>query len=263
MLKINLPISKEAIVEFSQKHNLYRISDLDIFVDTVDKLNMVTSISDRILPLKSYLDLVRKLQQDEQKPICMDDEFLASCVLLDLEISIFSAVYCLKGMANDFKETKMGREVIDPLEPTPMADLRHKLSKPNEIRGAVESNTIYTSYNRLLRRMHLHESANDILIQLSQGIPKQEIMRNFSLTLTDFDLVMRISKYDHTRMQNQKRLEGEQRLKLNNDNLIDLKEYAENQGIININQALNDVLEQFFIQQKVRQQKNIAQKERV
>lgn len=261
MIKTQLPLSPEAVAEFAKTHDLYRIGNFDIFADTAEKVYAVAVISDRILPLKSYLDLVRKLQQEEEKQVCVDDEFLAACVMLDLEVSVFSAVYCLKGLSSDFKETKMNRDMIDASSHFSAADLRHKLSKPNEIRGAVESNTIYTSFNRLVRRMHLYKCAEEIMQQLDGGIPKQEIMRNFALTLTDFELVIKIGKHNYNQMNSQRRIEGEQRLRLNNDNLIDLKDYAHNHGINMLNQALNDVLEQFFIQQKVRQQSAAGQTE--
>ncbi len=249
----SLLLADESITAFTEKHKIYTVHSQDIFIDTVKKLHHVATISDRILPMKAYLDLVRKLQQDDGKNVCMDDEFLAACVYLSLEVSLFSAVYCLKGLSSDFKETKMNRDVISITHSISSADVRHKLSKPNEIRGAVESNTIQTSYNRLVRRIHLHQKTPDIIKKIQSNGTKQEVMRDFGLTLTDFELVLKIAKRDKLLQGLPRKVEQDIKMKLTTGNHDDIERYAREHEM-SLHQAINEVVQQFFISQKLRQQ---------
>ncbi len=235
------------IEAFYKSNKVFTIKSLDVFVNTINILYEIAEIADRIIPIKTYLDLVRNNQQEEGKPICLDDEFLAACKLLNLEISLFSAVYFMRGISVDFKETKFNRNSVELLSPVILADLRHKLSKPNEIRGAVESNTIQTCYARLVRRINLHTRSREIIKRIQFGISKQEVMREFGLTLTDFELVYRIAQRENMIKPGIRKREMEMRYMLNTDNHSLVQEYAES-AKLPPQEVLNDIVEKFFMQ---------------
>jgi len=254
-MKQDICPDRKAVEEFYSKNKVFTIKSLDIFEDTVKKLYHVADIADRIIPIKAYLDLVRHLQQEEKTSICLDDEFLAACSLLNLEISLFSAVYFMRGISVDFKETKFNRNTVELLNNVILADLRHKLSKPNEIRGAVESNTIQTCYSRLVRRLNLYKRSTEIIKRIQYGISKQEVMREFALTLTDFELVYRIAQRHNMIKPGQKRKEIEMRYLLSSNNNNLLQEYAEDSEL-SAQEILNDIVEKFFMQVKKKAKKS-------
>ncbi|MFM2344866.1 MAG: hypothetical protein RLZZ210_1478 [Pseudomonadota bacterium] len=242
----NCPDLKQ-IEAFYTSNKVFTIKSLDVFINTVNTLYDIACIADRIIPIKAYLDLVRHNQQEAGASICLDDEFLAACNLLNLEVSLFSAVYFMRGISVDFKETKFNRNSVDILSTTILADLRHKLSKPNEIRGAVESNTIQTCYARLVRRINLHKRSGEIIKRIQFGISKQEVMREFALTLTDFELVYRIAQRENMIKPGIRKRETEMRYMLGSDNHSLLQEYAEHTKLP-AQEVLNDIVEKFFMQ---------------
>ncbi len=256
-MKQSLCPDRSAIEDFYNKNQLFNIKSIDVFEDTVNKLYYVSSIADRVIPIKAYLDLVRNMQQEDNTSICLDDEFLAGCALLNLEISLFSAVYFMRGISVDFKETKFNRNVVDLINNVILADLRHKLAKPNEIRGAVESNTIQTCYSRLLRRINLYKRSNEIIKRIQYGISKQEVMREFGLTLTDFELVYRLAQRQNMIQPGTKRRDVEMRYALTTNNNHMLQEYSK-YADISAQEVLNDIVEKFFIQLKVKDKKFAA-----
>ncbi len=234
------------IKKYYDDNKVFTIKSYDVFVSTVNTLFDVASISDRIIPIKAYLDLVRKTQLEASVSVCLDDEFLAACDFLKLEISLFSAVYFMRGISIDFKETKFNRNPVDLLDIMILADLRHKLSKPNQILGAVESNTIQTCYARLVRRINLHKRSEQIIKRIQAGVSKQEVMREFSLTLTDFELVYRIAQRGNLIQPNFKRREFEMRYILTSSNHDALQEYAYSNSLAP-QEVVNEIVEKFFM----------------
>jgi hypothetical protein len=249
----------QSIKEYFDKNKVFSIKSIDVFTDTVERLNYVATIADRIIPIKTYLDLIRNSQQEASAKICLDDEFLAACDFLSLEISLFSAVYFMRGTSVDFKETKYNRNPIDLENSTILADLRHKLSKPNEIRGAVESNTIQTCYSRLVRRLNLFKRSPEIIKRMQVGVSKQEVMREFNLTLTDFELVYKIAQRENLISPMQRRRDQDYRYILTSSNQAALQEYTSSVGVSN-QEMVNDIVEKFFAQLEEAQQKSKSKK---
>lgn len=240
---------------FVKQHTLYKVTNLALFESTINHFINVLLVSDRILPIKAYLDIVREAQAQKQEEVSNDNDFLAACVYLNVEISIFSAVYCAKGWSIDFKETKSNREIVDITQKQTAADINHKLSKPNEIRGAVESNTIQTSYNRLKRRMYLQVKAPEIAKCLQMGVAKQEIMRDFTLTLTDFELVVQFAHRQNLVADLPRKRDQDIKIKLLGSNHQYLTEYAQNNDM-NLQDAVNNLIQLFFVQKKASEQTN-------
>ncbi|MDB6014970.1 MAG: hypothetical protein JWL65_7220, partial [Gammaproteobacteria bacterium] len=109
MLSLSNVNNSARLREFAQKHRLLQFSTVDALVNTTALLHRVVLLSDKILVIKAYLDLVRELQAKDGRPRCFEDEFVLAVAYLGLEVSKVSHIVFLRGESPDFRPTKARR----------------------------------------------------------------------------------------------------------------------------------------------------------
>jgi len=87
----------------------------EVLADTVILLHKIVSLSDKVLPMKAYLDIVQDIQRNAvpPRPPCSEDIFMIAAAFLQVEIAKQGAFYYLKGESPEVKETKKLRKLLD------------------------------------------------------------------------------------------------------------------------------------------------------
>ena len=76
------------ISAFAQRWRLLRITSVQALVDTIEVVDHLVRLSNKVLPVKSYFNAAQDLQrQTPGAHVCIEDEFVVACAYLDVVIS--------------------------------------------------------------------------------------------------------------------------------------------------------------------------------
>ncbi len=250
------PVSEIAdphkLLEFARSKRLLQFASGQTLGDTTALLHKVIILADKNMPIKAYLDLVRQVQMNEQRPRCFEDEFVLAVAFLDLEVSKLGAITYLKGESADYKETKRNRSLLDTRDESVLKNLSAGLTRPNEERGSVEMGMIESAHKRMAKLIDLHNAMPDVVKRLNEGATKLDVMRDVKvgilkekLTLTDYDTISRMARREKliSFRNRQKDPANSYELRENNHNRV--KQMAEAWGVTP-RRALNKLLDDFF-----------------
>jgi hypothetical protein len=252
------------LLAFTKDKRLLQFSSDQTLGDTTALLHRVALLSEKILPIKAYLDVVRQLQTAGQRPRSFEDEFALAVGFLDLEVSKVGAVTYLKGESADFKETKQNRLQLDTTDERVLKTLSASLTRPNEERGAVEMGMIEAAHKRLAHLIDLHNAVPEFVRRHEEGANKLEVMRELRigilkerLTLTDYDAISRMARREKLISFRNRRKDPKNNYQLRNEAHNRVREIAAKLGITP-QRALNKILDDFWAIADKHQQFNTA-----
>lgn len=242
------------LLTFAQSLRQLLVSSPEVLADTVLLLHKIVSLSDKVLPMKAYLDIVRDIQRNAvpARPPCSEDIFMIAAAFLQVEIAKQGAFYYLKGEAPEVKETKKLRKLMDLNDEIVLKDLSSRLARPNEGRGAVEHEQIVSGVNHLGKLVNLYALIPEVVQQLKSDVRKMEVRERFKLTPTDYDRMMSIARREGLISFLNRKKDPTNSYTLRADNHERVVEFSKKLGHTP-QKALNKILDDFFamIEKKV------------
>jgi len=185
------------ISAFAQRWRLLRITSVQALVDTIEVVDHLVRLSNKVLPVKSYFNAAQDLQrQTPGAHVCIEDEFVVACAYLDVVISKSGSIYYLDGEAPDLRETKLKRTPIKLDDEVTLKAVSGIVARPDDTRGKIERDQTVSGVNhlaRLLRLQSLMYKAVEIHSQASDN-RKINVRRQFDLTDTDYELMMSMAR---------------------------------------------------------------------
>ena len=241
----------------------------DVLADTVKELHPLDNLSDKVLPLKSYFNMVQDIQrtkhthaamraagealsreaiqQGVSRKLCTEDIFMVACSFLEVEIAKQGSVYYLSGESPDFKETKKNRNPLDLSDEVVLKNLSSGLARPDTDRGAVERGQIDSGFNHLVRLNQLHnlmlESVR--LMKADERLTKVDIRKKFNISHTDYERMMSMARRSGLISFRNRKKDPSNSYTLRNDNHERVSEHAKNFGHTP-QKMLNKILDDFF-----------------
>ena len=241
----------------------------DVLADTVKELHPLVNLSDKVLPLKSYFNMVQDIQrtkhthaamraageplsreaiqQGVSRKLCTEDIFMVACSFLEVEIAKQGSVYYLSGESPDFKETKKNRNPLDLSDEVVLKNLSSGLARPDTDRGAVERGQIDSGFNHLVRLNPLHnlmlESVR--LMKADERLTKVDIRKKFNISHTDYERMMSMARRSGLISFRNRKKDPSNAYTLRNDNHERVSEHAKNFGHTP-QKMLNKILDDFF-----------------
>ncbi|MEH6416419.1 MULTISPECIES: hypothetical protein [Pseudomonas] len=241
----------------------------DVLADTVKELYPLVNLSDKVLPLKSYFNMVQDIQrakhtqaamraadeplsreaiqQGVSRKLCTEDIFMVACSFLEVEIAKQGSVYYLSGESPDFKETKKNRNPLDLSDEVVLKNLSSGLARPDTDRGAVERGQIDSGFNHLVRLNQLHnlmvESVR--LMKADERLTKVDIRKKFNISHTDYERMMSMARRSGLISFRNRKKDPSNSYTLRNDNHERVSEHAKNFGHTP-QKMLNKILDDFF-----------------
>lgn len=243
--------SANEIKDGAQLLNFYRamrqllVSSPEVLADTVLLLHKIVSLSDKVLPMKAYLDVVRDIQRQSARPLCTEDTFMIAAAFLQVEIAKQGAFYYLKGEAPEVKETKKQRKLMDLNDEIVLKDLSSRLARPNEGRGAVEHEQIVSGVNYLGKLVNLYSLMPEVVSQLKSDARKMEVRKQYRLTPTDYDRLMVMARREGKISFLNRKKDPSNSYTLKADHHQRVVEYSQKLGHTP-QKALNKILDDFF-----------------
>lgn len=277
---------QEGLVKFALTCMPLRVSNGAVLFNTVKLLYQIVNLSSRQIHIRSYLDLIRSIQmaeaeamlegnaeysnltEEERKRVILSmqstaDEFMIAAAWLQVEIGKLGAMYYLRGMSPDYRETKRNRTLIDLSDVLSLSALSTSLSrapmtadaeKSTESEGlmhirtaaikSAEMDVILSGYNRLSHNWNLANMVTDVVQALNTEI-KAAVVARFRLTHTDFDTIMRMAKRQKIMPNRVRRTDPENSYELHIEHHEHVKKIAEERGVTP-RRALNMILKDFF-----------------
>ena len=241
----------------------------DVLADTVKELHPLVNLSDKVLPLKSYFNMVQDIQrtkhthaamraagealsreaiqQGVSRKLCTEDIFMVACSFLEVEIAKQGSVYYLSGESPDFKETKKNLNPLVLSEEEELKTLSSGLARPDTDRGAVERGQIDSGFNHLVRLNQLHnlmlESVR--LMKADERLTKVDIRKKFNISHTDYERMMSMARRSGLISFRNRKKDPSNSYTLRNDNHERVSEHAKNFGHTP-QKMLNKILDDFF-----------------
>lgn len=248
------------LLKFAQGKRLLQFSDGQTLADTTSLLYKIALLADKNLPIKAFLDLVKQIQQNEDRRKCFEDEFVLAVAYLDLEVSKLGAITYLKGESPDYKETKLKRSLLDTRDESVLKSLSAGLTRPNEDRGSVEMGMIESAHKRMAKLIDLQNAMIEVVKRLEDGATKLDVLRDVKvgllkerLTLTDYDTITRMARREGKLKFRNSHKDPENSYELNVANHERIKQVAATLGMTP-RRALNKVVDDFFAISDKRQQ---------
>ena len=75
MRPVNEITNPALLLEFAQSKRLLQYRSAQTLADTTSLLYKIIILSDKIMPIRAYLDLLHQIQKNENNPVCFEDEF--------------------------------------------------------------------------------------------------------------------------------------------------------------------------------------------
>lgn len=239
------------------------VPSLDILADTVRELYTLVSLSDKVLPLKSYFNLVQDIQrtkflahinnnsvqaqQEAQRKLCTEDTFMVACAFLDVEIAKQGSVFYLKGESPEFKETKKNRNPLNLSDEVILKKLSSSLARPDAERGAVERGQIDSGFNHLVKLIALSNIMQDAIrwIKSDENVRKIDVRKKYGLSHTDYERIMTMARRTGLISFRNRKKDPANNYILRSQNHNRVVEYAEQFGH-SPQKTLNKILDDFF-----------------
>ena len=266
MRPVNEITNPALLLEFAQSKRLLQYRSAQTLADTTSLLYKIIILSDKIMPIRAYLDLLHQIQKNGNNPVCFEDEFVLAVAFLDLEVSKLGAITYLKGESPDFKETKLKRMFPNTQDESVLKNLSAGLTRPNLDRGKVEMDMIEAGQKRLAKMIDLHNAMPEVVRLLEEGKSKHDVLKEVKvgtfqdrLSLTDYDTISKMARREHLITFRNRQKDPANAYELNQENHTRVKEIAEQLGITP-RRALNKILTDFWKVQDTQQQLNALHK---
>lgn len=241
----------------------------DVLADTVKELYSLVNLSDKVLPLKSYFNMLQDVQrskhtlalmqsggeavtreavqQSVQRKLCTEDVFMVACSFLDVEIAKQGSFHYLSGESPDFKETKKNRNPLNLNDEVVLKSLSSGLARPDTDRGAVERGQIDSGFNHLVRLNQLHNLMFEVvrMIKADDKLTKVDIRKKFDLSHTDYERMMSMARREGLMTFRNRKKDPTNSYTLRADNHERVTEYAKQFGRTP-QKTLNSILDDFF-----------------
>jgi len=212
------------IQKFAQGFRSLLIPSSEVLTNTAVILRRLILLSDKVLPVKSYFNMVQQMQraaffaegmadvkdklkerlqqfdQNSQRALCTEDTFVIVCSYLGGEVAKQGSVHYLRGQSPDFKETKKHRNPLDMSKEVVLKGLSSALARPDIERGSIERGQIDSGFNHLARLNALAIAMLDVVewirICEKNGTPcrKIDVRAKFDLSHTDYERVMAMAR---------------------------------------------------------------------
>lgn len=245
----------QKLIEFAKakvQRRLLQYSSVETLADTVAILYRVAVLADKQMPIKAYFDVVRQIQNNEQRPLCFEDEFVLALAFLELEVAKLGAVIYLKGESPDYRDTKKGRALLETSDDNVLKTLSSALARPNADRGEVEMGMIESAVRRMAKLIDLHNAMPEAARILKEKGTKQDVLssvkvgiRREKLTLTDYDIIMRMARRENRVDQRAREKDPQNSYELRADNHQRVVEMALKRGMTP-RRCLNTIVADFF-----------------
>jgi hypothetical protein len=235
--------------------NVYRrllIPSPEVLADTVMVLHRLVLLSDKVLALKAYFNVVQDIQrgrldQGGQRKECSEDVFMAACAFLQVEIAKQGSVYYLKGESPDFKETKKNRNPLDLTNEITLKTVSSALARPDEERGSVEIGQIVSNGNHLTKLVNLYSLLPKVVAMHKDDEKnrKVDVRKAFGLSHTDYERLMAIARREGQISFRNRQKDPKNNYELKQKNHERVVAYAERFGFTP-QKTLNNILDDFF-----------------
>lgn len=241
----------------------------DVLADTVKELYPLVNLSDKVLPLKSYFNMVQDIQrtkhtadalqrdsagvdreviqQSVQRKLCTEDVFMVACSFLEVEIAKQGSVYYLTGESPDFKETKKNRNPLNLNDEVVLKNLSSGLARPDTERGAVERGQIDSGFNHLVKLNQLHNIMLEAVkwMKADERIRKVDVRKKYDLSHTDYERIMSMARRSGLISFRNRKKDPLNNYTLRSNNHERIVEYSTQFGFTP-QKTLNKVLDDFF-----------------
>nr|MDO6948486.1 hypothetical protein [Xanthomonas vasicola]MDO6960476.1 hypothetical protein [Xanthomonas vasicola] len=258
-------IDDEKVLHMAQEMRSLLVPSPDVLLDTVRQLHPIVSLSNKVLPLKSYFNIVQDIQRTKfvasvgptvgvdsakkqaQRALCTEDIFMLACAYLQLEIAKQGSIYYLTGESPDFKETKLNRNPLDLSDEVALKTISSGLARPDAERGAVERGQIDSGFNHLAKINTLHRTMQDAVALFKQdpALRKIDIRNKFGLSHTDYERMMSMARREGLISLRSRKKDPANSYQLKQNNHARVVEIAKKRGHTP-QKTLNQILEDFF-----------------
>ncbi|WP_323025715.1 hypothetical protein [Castellaniella sp.] len=214
------------IQKFAQGFRSLLIPSAEVLTNTAILLRRLIRLSDKVLPVKSYFNMVQQMQRaaflaegmaadaiqaeglpgvqrlerESQRALCTEDTFVIVCSFLGGEVAKQGSVHYLRGQSPDFKETKKHRNPLDLSKEVVLKGLASALARPDQERGSIERGQIDSGFNHLARLNTLAIVMLDVVEWIrfceKNNTPcrKIDVRTRFDLSHTDYERVMAMAR---------------------------------------------------------------------
>lgn len=240
----------------------------DVLADTVKELYPLVNLSDKVLPLKSYFNMVQDIQRTKHtaqalqggedvdreliqqgvlRKLCTEDIFMVACSFLEVEIAKQGSVHYLTGESPDFKETKKNRNPLNLNDAVVLKNLSSGLARPDTERGAVERGQIDSGFNHLVKLNQLHNTMLEAVnwMKTDERIRKVDVRKKYGLSHTDYERIMSMARRSDLISFRNRKKDPLNTYSLRNNNHERVKEYSKQFGF-SPQKTLNKILDDFF-----------------
>lgn len=251
---------EQLVATMGRLSRLLIVPSVKVLADTVLVLHELVSLSDKVLALKSYFNIVQDIQRQDRENYddddgkatreeCTEDVFMVACSFLRVEIAKQGSFYYLRGESPDAsirKETKIHRNPIDIDDEAVLKEVSAYLSRPDEKRGSVENAQIASAINHLSHLIRLHRMvprAVDFL-KSNESFSKVDVRKQFGLSHTDYEKIMAMARRRGLIELRNRKKDPENNYKLIKEHHELVLEKAKALGCTP-NKALNDMITDF------------------
>lgn len=260
--------NNEELLLLANKFRSLLVPSPDVLVDTVKELFPLVNLSHKVLPLKSYFNIVQDIQRakhaaqvmNEHSPdgkeallqtvsrkLCTEDVFMIACSFLEVEIAKQGFILYLTGESPDFKETKKNRNPLDLADAVVLKNLSSALARPDTDRGAVERGQIASGFNQLVKLNELHNTMLEAVqwMKNDDRVRKVDVRKKYGLSHTDYERMMSMARRSDLISFRNRQKDPLNNYSLKNDNHERVMKYAKRFGHTP-QKTLNKIVEDFF-----------------
>lgn len=240
--------NKTQLEALARRFKLLRITSIDGFAQTVEVVDHLVRLSNKVLPIKSYFNAAIEFQRKEEgRHVCIEDEFVAACAYLDVVVAKSGHIYYLDGEAPDRRETKKHRQPLKLTDEVLLKDLSGFIARPDDKRGKVERGQVIAGGNHLSRLLRLQSLMYKAVEMHDKAVDnrKVDVMKAFDLTSTDYEQMMAMARRAGlTKVRNRSR-DPANKFTLRTELFAKVTERAQTMGVTP-QKALNLMLGDFF-----------------
>lgn len=240
----------------------------EVLADTVRELFPLVNLSDKVLPLKSYFNMVQDIQRTKHtsqamqasdaadkdsiqhgvlRKLCTEDIFMVACSFLEVEIAKQGSVHYLTGESPDFKETKKNRNPLNLNDAVVLKNLSSGLARPDTERGAVERGQIDSGFNHLVKLNQLHNTMLEAVkwMKDDERVRKVDVRKKYGLSHTDYERIMSMARRSNLISFRNRKKDPLNNYTLRANNHDRVMEHAQGFGWTP-QKTLNKILDDFF-----------------
>lgn len=232
----------------------------EVLAECVVALHSLVTISDKVLPLKSYFNVLREVidhhlattSEINTANRLTEDTFMVACAVLDLDVGKQGGVSYLKGAAvQDAKERKKNRAPVDLRNGVVLKNLSAGLARPDQERGTIERGQIESGFNHLVRLTNMRRNMLNAVEWIKEGEEKGiqrrkiDVMRKFDIKNIEYEKMMTMARREKLIDFKNKKLDEDNNYRLSPSNHERIMERAAEFGF-KPERLLNNVVKDFF-----------------